>query len=144
MKVKFIKLNENVPDPMKATDGSAGFDLTANITEAIELLPGVPTKIPTGIAIEPEKLDCVILMFSRSGLSKYGIGLANSVGVIDSDYRGEICAYLINNSNDVYIVSPGDRIVQLVFLNLEPVELELAKSLSKTVRGAGGFGHSGK
>jgi dUTP pyrophosphatase len=144
MKVKFIKLNNDVPTPVQKTEGSAGFDLTANIPQAIGLQPGVPTKIPTGIAIEPEKRDCVALLFSRSGLAEHGITLANSVGVIDSDYRGEILTYLINNSNDVYIVEPGDRVAQLVFLNTVPIELELVESLTPTVRGDGGFGHTGR
>jgi len=144
MKVNFIKTEKNVPVPSKSTSGSAGFDLTAHITEAINLLPGIPVKIPTGIAIEPDTLGCVILLFSRSGLSKYGVGLANAVGVIDSDYRGEIGAVFINNSNTEYVISPGDRIAQIVFLNIEPVELELVESLTDTERGDGGFGHSGK
>lgn len=134
----------DIPIPQQATSGSAGFDITANIPRAIGLQPGIPTKIPTGIFIEPETNNCVALLFSRSGQAKYGVTLSNGVGVIDSDYRGEICAYLINNTNEVYIVSPGDKIAQLVFLNLEPIEIELVETLSDTERGEGGFGHSGK
>ena len=102
------------------------------------------TKIPSGVAIEPERDDVVGLVFSRSGLgTKHGVVVRNGVGVIDADYRGEIMVTLVNGGDQPFIVSPGDRIAQLVFVPKISAAFEEAEELGDTERGEGGFGHSG-
>ena len=140
MKVK--RLYEEALLPTKATEGSAAFDLYA-YTEA-PLEPGETFKYKTGIALEiPE--GKVGLIFPRSGLStKFGIRLSNCVGVIDSDYRGEIIVALHNDSYESYMIYRGDRIAQLMIADIPKIEIEEVAELSDTKRGIGGFGSSGK
>ena len=131
--------------PAYATDGSAACDLRACIGESVCIGPSEMAAIPTGIAIEPERDDVVSLVFSRSGMgAKHGISLANSVGVIDADYRGEITVSLINHGKEPYTVNPGDRIAQLMFVPVYHAAFEAADALGDTGRGAGGFGSTGK
>ncbi len=142
--VKIKLLRDGVELPKYATDGSAAIDLT-NAGEELTLAPGERKLVPTGIAIAPESRDTVSLLFARSGLSsKHGICLANSVGVIDADYRGEICAALVNSSDKSYTIAKGERIAQLMFVPVLKANLILADSLDETERGAGGFGSTGK
>lgn len=143
--LKIKKLRVGAKIPAYATADSAGLDLSSAAEEPIVVPAGGIAKVPTGIAAECSRRDAVLLIYARSGLAtKHGVCLANSVGVVDPDYRGEIVVSLLNNSAEDYTVSPGDRIAQLVaapFLRVEPVE---AEELSDTGRGAGGFGSTGK
>ena len=145
MELKIKKLRENAQIPFRATSGSAGMDLYACIDEPVTLALGEKAVIPTGIAIALPSPELGALIFARSGLAiKHGIGLLNSVGVIDSDYRGEVCVGVINQLSEPYTINPGERIAQLVILPvslIEPVEVD---ELDKTERGAGGFGSTGK
>jgi dUTP pyrophosphatase len=141
-KVK-IKAKENVMLPKYETSGSAGMDLHADIKETIELKPGKRVLVPTGICIAlPEGLEAQVR--ARSGLAvKFGIGLVNGVGTIDSDYRGEIKVPLINWGDKSFSIAPKDRIAQLVICKYEKITWESVKVLDETKRGSGGFGHTG-
>jgi len=142
MKVKILN-KSSFSTPNYKTSGSSGIDLYANIENSIVLNPLKPTLIPTGIYLSiPEGYEGQIR--ARSGLAlKHGITLANGIGTIDSDYRGEIGVILVNLSKEEYIVNKGDRIAQLVFIKYEKVQFEEVNSLDKTLRGHGGFGHTG-
>ncbi len=145
MELKVKKLRPDAKIPFRATEGSAGMDLSACIDEAKTIAPGELLIIPTGIAIEIPSPEYVTYIFARSGLGiKHGICLSNGVGVVDSDYRGEVCVGLCNVSNKEYTISPGERIAQMV---ISPVSLMPAvevEELSDTQRGSGGFGSTGK
>lgn len=130
--------------PKRATPESAGLDLSAHLDRPAVVGPGQIVKIPTGIAIGLEA-TAVGLIYPRSGLaSKYGISLANCVGVIDSDYRGEILVPVINHSTEAFTIQNGDRIAQLVISPVYLPEIEEAEELDETERGAGGFGSTGR
>jgi len=130
--------------PTYATVGSAAVDLCAATKEKIILPPGERVLVPTGIAISPERQDVVAVVAARSGLAiKHGISLSNGIGVIDSDYRGEICVGLINNSNKDFTIEPSDRIAQLLFMPVYTANFIKAANLDETDRGAGGFGSTG-
>ncbi len=130
--------------PKRATKDSAGYDLYALPDAPVTIVPGDICKIPTGIAAAPSRHDVALCIFPRSGLStKYGITLANSVGLVDSDYRGELIVPLINHGTEPFTVEPGMRIAQLVVLPILTPELRDVASLDETERGAGGFGASG-
>ena len=142
--IKFKKLRENAKIPQRATPGSAGLDLCACIDEPITLVGGGHALIPTGLAIALEDSGYAAMIFARSGLAiKHGIAPANCVGVVDSDYRGEICVGLINQYEESYTIEPGERIAQLVIAPFLKVEFELSDELSDTLRGSGGFGSTG-
>ena len=144
MNVKIKKLNENAVLPQYMTPGAAAADLYACLEDDVTLLPGERTLIPTGIAISPERTDTVALIFGRSGLGvKKGVTLANSVGVVDSDYRGEIRVCLINHGGEPLTVSHGDRIAQIMFVPIELASFLPCDELDETERGAGGFGSTG-
>lgn len=142
--IKVKKLRENARVPKMATAGSAAADLHACIEEAITIEPGKCVVIPTGIAIAcPEGFGAFI--FARSGLGiKHGVVPSNCVGVIDSDYRGEICVGLYNHSEESYTVNPDDRIAQMAIMPVLMADYVLADELSETERGEGGFGSTGK
>ena len=144
MQMKVKKLRENAILPERATKGSAGMDIYAAIEEKIIIDPGKRVLIPSGFAAEiPEGTAGFI--FTRSGLGiKRGIHVTNGVGVIDSDYRGEICVGLHNLSDEPYEVSPGERIAQLIIMPYFAVDVEEADELTKTERDKGGFGSTGK
>jgi dUTP pyrophosphatase len=134
-----------VKKPEYATEGSAGMDLSACIPESIIIKPGEIAKVKTGIAIQIPNAGIAGFVFPRSGLSsKYGVSLANCVGVIDSDYTGEIICPLINHSSSDYIVKPGDRIAQIVFMPVFKARLFEVDELNATERGTGGFGSTGE
>ncbi len=141
MKIKVRSLSGNLPS--YETEGSAGMDIRAYIEEPVTLEPGKRALIPTGLFMEiPAGFEVQIR--ARSGLAvKYGIGLTNGIGTIDSDYRGEIKVSLINWGEDDFVINDSDRIAQMVVCRYEKADLELADELSDTVRGAGGFGHTG-
>ena len=143
MKVKIVnKSNHRLPE--YATPGSAGMDLKANIDEPFVLKPLERQIVPTGLFIAlPDGYSADIQ--PRSGLAaKYGVTVANSPGLCDPDYRGEIKVILINLSNENFVVNPGERIAQLVIRHFEKVEWNEVATLDKTERGEGGFGHTGK
>lgn len=138
-------IGTKIPLPRYATAGSAGLDLSACIEEELVIQPGARAKIPTGIAVQMPDASMVGLVFPRSGNAwKYGISLTNAVGVIDSDYTGEIAVLLQNlDPHEPFTVKPGDRVAQLVFVPVYQVELQEVDELSDTERGAGGFGSTG-
>ncbi len=145
MTVNIKRLREAAKIPSYATTGAAAMDLCACIDAPLTLEAGARKIVPTGLAIALPDRSCVALICARSGLAaKSGICLANGIGVIDSDYRGEIGVALLNTSNTHYTVMPGDRIAQLMFTPvLTPTLCEVA-DLDETERGAGGFGSTGK
>ncbi|WP_040195540.1 dUTP diphosphatase [Candidatus Soleaferrea massiliensis] len=139
------KLTGKAVLPVKATSGSAGYDLSAAIDEPVTIQPGEIRKISTGLAIQLPGDDLVAMIYARSGLSvKHGITLPNCVGVIDSDYRGELLVALINLSKEPYTIQPSERIAQLLVMPLAPVELMEAETLDETRRSEGGFGSTGR
>ena len=145
MTVKIKKLRENAVVPKRATEFSAGADLYACIDEPVTIAPSGLAKIPTGIAIELPRGDLAAFLFARSGLGvKHGITLSNSVGVVDSDYRGEICVGLCNVSDKPYTIQPNERIAQMVVMPVVLADFIQADELSDTQRGEGGFGSSGR
>lgn len=143
--LKIKKVNENAVIPHRATEGSAGLDLCACMDAPLTLGGGETALIPTGLAIALPSAQYGAFIFARSGLSiKHGIGLLNSVGVIDSDYRGEIKVGVINQVKEPYTIQPGERIAQLVVMPVSTMPVEEAESLDETERGSGGFGSTGK
>jgi dUTP pyrophosphatase len=143
MKIRIVNQSKH-PLPEYATEHSAGIDLRANLSEPV-LMKSLERKlIPTGLFIElPEGYEAQIR--PRSGLAiKKGITVLNSPGTIDADYRGEICVILINLSQEDFLVNDGERICQMVIARHEKAEWVEAEWLNETVRGAGGFGHTGK
>ncbi len=143
--LKMKKVRDNAIIPKRATQGSAGLDLCACIDKPLTVKAGERAVIPSGIAIALESNEVVALVFARSGLAiKHGISLSNSVGVIDSDYRGEICMGIINTSHEDYTINPNERIAQLVLTPVIPAQPVEVEDLDETQRGAGGFGSTGR
>lgn len=141
-----ILLSRGMTMPAYATSGSAAVDMRAAIDEdaPVTIAPGARAMIPTGMAIALENANVVAILAARSGLAvKSGINLANGIGVIDSDYRGEICVGLYNSSDVPFTVHRGDRIAQLMFMPVYTANLIEAVSLDETERGTGGFGSTG-
>lgn len=140
--VKIMK-KSNVPLPQYETSNASGMDLRADLDGEIVLRPGERALIPTGIHIElPVGLEAQVR--ARSGLAiKYGVGLVNGIGTIDSDYRGEIKIPVINWGQEDFVIRPGDRIAQLVICKYEKISWVPVEHLGETERGAGGFGHTG-
>ncbi|MBU5346604.1 dUTP diphosphatase [Paenibacillus lautus] len=136
--------NEDVKLPVKMSELAAGFDLHAAVAEPVVLNPGERQLIPTGFAIAmPAELEAQIR--PRSGLAyKHGITCLNSPGTIDADYRGEVKVLLVNLGQDPFAIERNERIAQMVFKTVPTVEFMEVDELSDTVRGAGGFGHTGK
>jgi dUTP pyrophosphatase len=145
MVLKIKKLSENAVIPKAATGGSAGMDLYACLDSDITLVPGQRALIPTGIAIALESNAYVAYIYARSGLAiKSGITLSNCVGVVDSDYRGEVKVGLINLSDSEYTVKNGDRIAQMVIAPVIMADVQEVSELDETERAAGGFGSTGR
>ena len=141
-----VLLSRGMTMPAYATEGAAAVDMRAAIDEGttVTIQPGQRAMIPTGMAISLENANVVAILAARSGLAvKSGINLANGIGVIDSDYRGEICVGLYNSSDVPFTVNRGDRIAQLMFMPVYVANLIEAASLDETARGAGGFGSTG-
>lgn len=139
-----LLIEDGVELPKYETSGAAGMDIRANIKEPVKIGSLERVLIPTGLKVAiPEGYE--IQLRPRSGLAlKHGISMANAIGTIDSDYRGEIGVILINLSKDEYIIQPNERIGQMILNKVEQIEFEIVTSLDETKRGAGGFGHTGK
>ncbi len=146
MKIYFKKFNEEIESflPAYQTEHSSGMDLYSSNTEDITLTPGEYKLIPTNMIIElPEGYEAQVR--PRSGLAlKYGITVLNSPGTIDADYRGEVKVLLINHGKNDFIVKFGERIAQMIIAKYEKAELESREELTETIRGAGGYGSTGK
>lgn len=139
------KIGREIPLPQFATPGSAAMDLRACLDGPVTLQAGARAVIPTGLAMALPSADYVALVFARSGLGiKQGVCLSNGVGVIDSDYRGEIAVGLVNLSDAPYTVQPGDRIAQLMVTPVVQPRVHLVPELDETERGVGGFGSTGR
>lgn len=143
--IKIKKLRKNAILPTRATPGSAGMDLYACIDEDVTIRPGDLVTIPTGIAAALPTNEYALFLFARSGLGvKHGISLSNAVGVVDSDYRGEICVGLCNLGSTPYTVEKGERVAQMIAMPVCNFSVEEVDKLEETSRGDGGFGSSGK
>ena len=146
LKIKALspKIGTDIPLPYYATPGSAAMDLHACLDGAVTIPAGERRVIPTGLAIALPSADYVALVFARSGLGiKHGVAPANCVGVIDSDYRGEILVGLQNSGGSEFTIQPGDRIAQLMVVPVVQPRLRLVDELDETGRGTGGFGSTG-
>lgn len=147
LKVRILdpRVGRDFPLPAYATDGSAGLDLRACIDRELVLDAGRAELIPTGLAIHIEDPGLAAVVLPRSGLGhKHGVVLGNLVGLIDSDYQGQLMVSCWNRSAEPFTVRPGERIAQLVIVPVVQVDLELVEEFSASSRGAGGFGHSGR
>ncbi len=143
--VKIKLLSETATVPTRATDGSAGYDLRADIEKPQTLRPGEIAALPTGVAIALPDKNYVAVVCARSGLAiKHGIGLANGVGIIDSDYRGELKVGLINLGASEFVIEPNERIAQMLIMPVLTPELNVCDDISETERGSGGFGSTGR
>lgn len=144
MKIIDPRLGSEFPLPEPATSGSAGFDLRAMITEDYYLQPNETHMFPSGFAVHLDSSICMLIM-SRSGLGvKYGINVAQSVGTVDSDYQNLVYIPLRNSSQEVFVVKPGDRVAQAIFVPYIIPQFQVVSEFSKqTERGMGGFGSTG-
>ena len=145
VRVLDARIGRDFPLPQYATSGSAGVDLRACTDAAIELKPGDTQLIPSGIAIHLEDPNLAAIVLPRSGLGhKHGIVLGNLVGLIDSDYQGQIFVSVWNRGQTTFTIQPGERIAQLVVVPIVQVEFEVVSAFAESERGAGGFGSSGR
>jgi dUTP pyrophosphatase len=145
LKILDQRIGNQIPLPEHATSGSAGMDLRACIDQTLTLKPGDTQLIPTGIAMHISDPGLCATILPRSGLGhKHGIVLGNLVGLIDSDYQGQLFVSCWNRGKDSFNIEPGDRIAQLVFLPVVRVDWEQVEEFESSDRGAGGFGHSGR
>ena len=143
--VKYKLLDPRAKAPAYATAGAAAADLCALLEEPLTLAPMQRALVPTGLAIELPGPECVALVYARSGLSiKHGLTMANGVGVIDSDYRGELRVPMVNLGTEPYTIAPGERIAQLCIAPVWQAAFVQADALNDTDRGAGGFGSTGR
>ena len=139
------RLGREIPLPEYATDGSAGLDLRACVDEPTTIGPGETRLVATGLAIHIADPGYAAVIVPRSGLGhRHGIVLGNLVGLIDSDYQGEVLISCWNRGNEPYVVEPGERIAQLVVVPVARARFELVEEFAETKRGAGGFGHTGR
>lgn len=146
LKIKALspKIGAEIPAPFYATAGAAAMDLHACIDAPVTILPGERAVITTGIAIALPSSDYVAMIYGRSGLGLKGIAPSNGVGVVDSDYRGELMVSLQNSSSEPYTVQSGDRVAQLAICPVIRPNLEWVAHLDESQRGAGGFGSTGR
>lgn len=147
LQVKILnpKVGRDIALPAYATEGSAGMDLRACLEHPVTLQPGATHLVPTGIAIYLEDTGLAAVILPRSGLGhKHGLVLGNLVGLIDSDYQGELMVSAWNRSGVAYTISPGERIAQLVLMPVVQASLVVVDAFSASDRGTGGFGHTGQ
>src|SRR6185437_6323312 len=147
LKVRILdaRIGKEFPLPAYATGGSAGLDLRACLSAPLVLEAGRAELVPTGLAIYVEDPGLAAVILPRSGLGhKNGIVLGNLVGLIDSDYQGQLMVSCWNRGREPYTVQPGERIAQLIIVPVVQVELDIVEDFTATSRGAGGFGHSGR
>ncbi len=145
LKILDTRIGNEFPLPRYATDGSAGLDLIACLDEHLGVEPGETHLVPTGIAIHMRDPQLAAVLLPRSGLGhKHGIVLGNLVGLIDSDYQGQVLVSCWNRGKARFVIEPGDRIAQMVFLPVARAEFEIVEQFDESGRGAGGFGHSGR
>lgn len=144
VKLNIRRLEHNISVPQYATEGAAGMDLTAAISEPLEFKPFERKLVPTGIIIElPSGYEAQVR--PRSGLSiKHGMTLINCIGTIDEDYRGEVCVPMVNLSQEVYTINSGDRIAQMIISPVQKVDIVEVEEVSCTSRSSGGFGSTGR
>ncbi|GIK35860.1 MAG: deoxyuridine 5'-triphosphate nucleotidohydrolase [Gammaproteobacteria bacterium] len=139
------RLGGEFPLPDYATTGSAGIDLRACVAENLLLEPGATTLVPTGMAVHMADPGLAALILPRSGLGhKHGIVLGNLVGLIDSDYQGQVMVSVWNRGREAFIIEPGARLAQMVFVPVLQAQFELVAEFTASERGAGGFGHTGQ
>ncbi|WP_446808668.1 dUTP diphosphatase [Methylomonas sp. 2BW1-5-20] len=145
LKILDPRLGQEIALPAYATHGSAGLDLRACLEQALTLLPGETALIPTGLAIHIDDPHLAAVLLPRSGLGhKHGIVLGNLVGLIDSDYQGQIFISCWNRGDSAFTVEIGERIAQMVFVPVVQAEFECVAEFDESHRGSGGFGHSGR
>lgn len=145
LKILDPRIGNEFPLPTYATPGSAGLDLRACLDTAIELAPGKTELIPTGLAIHIADQQLAAVILPRSGLGhKHGVVLGNLVGLIDSDYQGQLMVSVWNRSDTAFTIEPGERIAQMVFVPVVQAEFSIVDDFDASERGTGGFGHSGR
>lgn len=145
LKILDGRLGKDIPFPEYATKGSAGLDLRACLDEPVRIKPGETLLIPTGLAIYINDHQLAAVLLPRSGLGhKHGIVLGNLVGLIDSDYQGQIFVSCWNRGNSAFTINIGERIAQMVFVPVVQVEFEQVAEFDQSLRGSGGFGHTGR
>ncbi len=147
VKVRILdpRIGDTIPLPHYATDGSAGLDLRACVDGSLEIVPGATHLIPTGIAIHLDDPGLAAMLLPRSGLGhKHGIVLGNLVGLIDSDYQGQLFVSCWNRSNESFTIGVGERIAQMVIVPVVHASFTVVDDFESTSRGDGGFGHSGR
>lgn len=147
LKIRILdaRLGHDFPLPAYATEGSAGLDLRACVDQPLTLAPGHAELVPTGLAIHLDDPGLAAVLLPRSGLGhKHGIVLGNLVGLIDSDYQGQVMVSVWNRAGASFTIQPGERIAQLVVVPVVQVRLEVVDTFEQTERGAGGFGSSGR
>ncbi|RAU47765.1 dUTP diphosphatase [Pseudocitrobacter sp. RIT415] len=145
VKILDPRIGQEFPLPTYATPGSAGLDLRACLDSAIVLEPGQTTLLPTGLAIHIADPSLAAMMLPRSGLGhKHGIVLGNLVGLIDSDYQGQLMVSIWNRGQTTFTIEPGERVAQMIIVPVVQAEFNLVEDFDATERGEGGFGHSGR
>ncbi len=145
LKILDARIGKEFPLPAYATGGSAGLDLCACLDEHLHIQPGETHLIPTGIAVHMADRHMAAVILPRSGLGhKHGIVLGNLVGLIDSDYQGQLFVSCWNRGQEPFTIEPGDRIAQMVFVPVIHARFEVVEDFEQSARGAGGFGHTGK
>ncbi|MGD8999718.1 MAG: dUTP diphosphatase [Granulosicoccaceae bacterium] len=145
VKILDTRIGDTIPMPAYATDGSAGMDLRACLDKAVELAPGQTELIPTGLAIHIANPGYCAMLLPRSGLGhKHGIVLGNLVGLIDSDYQGQLYVSCWNRGHNTFRIEPAERIAQMVIVPVAQVDFEIVEEFDDSERGAGGFGSTGR
>lgn len=145
LKILDSRIGDQFPLPSYATEGSAGLDLRACLDDAITLEPGNTVLVPTGLAIHISDPSLAAVILPRSGLGhKHGVVLGNLVGLIDSDYQGQLMVSVWNRGQQTFVIEPGERLAQLVFVPVVQAEFNLVTDFAESERGAGGFGHTGR
>jgi deoxyuridine 5'-triphosphate nucleotidohydrolase len=145
LKILDSRLGDEFPLPHYATDGAAGMDMRACVDAPLVIAPGETRLIPTGLAIHIQEPGLAAMLLPRSGLGhKHGIVLGNLVGLIDSDYQGQVFVSCWNRGGETFTIQPGERIAQMVIVPVVHADFEVVEEFAASARGAGGFGHTGR